>query len=219
MHIFDLRRVAIAAIPWLQQFIHQQTPGWFLHAVETWEKRRELSTFYLVQGCHCCLAHGCNHFFLSTNKHTRIWLLVSGVCVVVNTVNFTFCRVAIAALTVEKTSSASCSTEIFVHPNFLKTLTLVGLCTVADGCVRNRVRKRFLSGRGGGAGAGGGAGGRGAGQEGKGRKGTRRRNIKMTFRMARRHLIFFIIMFCCSFIFFFSTCASSKRENKKVCCT
>ena len=47
-------------------------------------------------------------------------------------------------LTVEKTSSAVCRMEIFDQPNFLKIFTLVGLWTVADGCVRKSVRKRFL---------------------------------------------------------------------------
>ena len=42
-------------------------------------------------------------------------------------------------LTVLKTSSDSCRTAILDQPNILNILTLVGLCTVAEGCVRNNV--------------------------------------------------------------------------------
>jgi hypothetical protein len=47
-------------------------------------------------------------------------------------------------LTVLKTSSASCRMAILDHPNFWKTLIRVGLCTVAEGWVRNKVGKRCL---------------------------------------------------------------------------
>ena len=40
---------------------------------------------------------------------------------------------------VTKTSSASWITEIRCQPYFLNTFTLVGLCTVAEGWVRNKV--------------------------------------------------------------------------------
>lgn len=44
-----------------------------------------------------------------------------------------------------KTSSACCKMAILVQPNFWNSLTLVGLCTVAEGWVRKNVGKRFLS--------------------------------------------------------------------------
>ena len=43
------------------------------------------------------------------------------------------------------TSSASWSTAIFDHPNFSNSLTRVGLCTVADGWVRNNVGNLALN--------------------------------------------------------------------------
>lgn len=42
-------------------------------------------------------------------------------------------------LTDIKTSSACCKIATRVHPNFAISFIRVGLCTVADGCVRNRV--------------------------------------------------------------------------------
>ena len=50
------------------------------------------------------------------------------------------------ALTVLKTSSASCRMETLDQLYLWKTLILVGLWTVADGCVRKSVGKRCLKG-------------------------------------------------------------------------
>ena len=48
-------------------------------------------------------------------------------------------------LTVTNTSSASRMIATLDHLNFLNNLTLVGLCMVADGCVRKKVGKRTRS--------------------------------------------------------------------------
>lgn len=44
-----------------------------------------------------------------------------------------------------KTSSACCKIATFDQPNFCINLILVGLWTVADGCVRNNVGNRLRS--------------------------------------------------------------------------
>lgn len=48
-------------------------------------------------------------------------------------------------LTDIKTSSACCKMATRDQPNFFINLILVGLCTVAEGCVRNNVGKRLRS--------------------------------------------------------------------------
>jgi len=48
-------------------------------------------------------------------------------------------------LTEVNTSCVSCIVEILVHPNFWNSLILAGLCSVAEGCVRKKRRKRPLS--------------------------------------------------------------------------
>ena len=47
-------------------------------------------------------------------------------------------------LTEVKTSCVSCIVAILVQLNLLKRATRVGLCSVADGCVRKNVGKRSL---------------------------------------------------------------------------
>lgn len=48
-------------------------------------------------------------------------------------------------LTDMKTSSACCKMATRVQPNFFNNFIRVGLCTVADGCVRNNVGNRLRS--------------------------------------------------------------------------
>lgn len=48
-------------------------------------------------------------------------------------------------LTDIKTSSACCKIATRDHPNFFINFIRVGLCTVADGCVRNNVGNRLRS--------------------------------------------------------------------------